>query len=158
MSADCFDQRFTALQQETLQMLAQGQTSKEVAKHWRVSAAAIDQRVESMRRKTGCSDRRDLIRWYMSTSDHNRSDAPQVGESAYFAATSTSEQIRLDVDEGRAAVTCCSPPTADMAPFPETDPTNYRPGPSVSWLGARITLFEAAVGVMLLHEIYVLLH
>ncbi|WAT17935.1 LuxR C-terminal-related transcriptional regulator [Aurantiacibacter sp. MUD11] len=70
----------TEKQRETLELLADGRTSKEIAHLLGVSESAIIQRIESLRAKTGGMLRKDLAREYRRFLDERPEEAATYNE------------------------------------------------------------------------------
>lgn len=90
--------RLTPKQMETLTLLEQGFTSKQIAKKLEVSASAIDQRIICILRNNGLHDRRELVRRWLQSSDRLPRVAPQVEASLGESPVSNTDQTLSDMD------------------------------------------------------------
>ncbi len=73
---DVFD-TLTAKQRETIELLGEGWTSKEMAHALGISESAVIQRIETLRAKTGGMLRKDLARAWR---DHTAREEPPLGD------------------------------------------------------------------------------
>ncbi|RIV89217.1 helix-turn-helix transcriptional regulator [Aurantiacibacter zhengii] len=69
----------TGKQKETITLLAEGFTSKEIASILQVSESAVVQRIETMRNKTGGLLRKELVREYRQYLSEQETDTDQPG-------------------------------------------------------------------------------
>lgn len=90
--------RLTPKQVDTLQLLEKGFTSKEIAKKLEVSASAIDQRITCILKNNGLSDRRELVRRWLQSSERLTWGAPQVEENRIERPPSNTDQMPSDMD------------------------------------------------------------
>jgi DNA-binding CsgD family transcriptional regulator len=90
--------RLTPKQRETLHLLGQGFTSKEMAQILGVSPSAIDQRIICILRNNGLASRRDLVRLSLKTSSRPTAEAPQVAEGSAEPPLSISDRTHSDLD------------------------------------------------------------
>ncbi len=90
--------RLTPKQVDTLQLLEKGFTSKEIAKKLEVSASAIDQRITCILKNNGLSDRRELVRRWLQSSDRLTWVAPQVEGESIERPMFNTDQTPSDMD------------------------------------------------------------
>jgi len=111
--------RVTAKQIETVQLLARGHTSKEIARLCGVSASAIDQRIDGAVRRAGVADRRALIRWYIDTSVQLPGEAAQVGLPQPGLSSSETDRSKTETGIVGADRSITTPPFL-LVSTPET--------------------------------------
>lgn len=88
----------SVLQRETLDLLSRNHTSKEIGRHLGVTASAIDQRIETLLRNLGLSDRRELARWYRQATEQMPTEPSQLEQPLADRETSTSERHPTNSD------------------------------------------------------------
>ena len=145
-----WDGNITSLQRETLLLLTQGLTSKEMAKHWGVSPAAIDGRIAKLIRKAGCNNRKALIRWYIQHSGLPPSDETQLGIDPGPTPISTSERTSADLVEQNEAASVSQRVAVDAVPLPETQFRREHVRARIEWLGHEVTWLQLILVLALL--------
>ncbi len=76
----------TEKQRQTMELLSEGRTSKEIARQLGISVSAVVQRVESLRAKAGGAMRKDLVRNYRLYQERSLVTCNQItGNSVHLA-------------------------------------------------------------------------
>jgi DNA-binding CsgD family transcriptional regulator len=97
--------RLTSKQHEVLELVAENRTTKEIASALSVSESAINQRIDSLRRKFGGISRAELGRRFRASGDHPpalRSCEEMTGDFFHLAGPARARQEKDEADlEGR---------------------------------------------------------
>jgi len=137
----------TDKQKQTIELLAEGWTSKEIATQLGISESAVVQRIENLRAKAGGALRKDLARQYREFASENLQTCNQITGNnfhlpAWDAATDSQSGNNAEFDLV----------LGDAMPFESTPPWANRFEPPVVpevLDGENATLFRllAAVGL-----------
>jgi DNA-binding CsgD family transcriptional regulator len=134
MKSDCKELPLTGKQRDTLELLARGHTSKEMAQRLGVTASAIDQRIEYLLRTRRLNDRRELARWYQDTTVRIPTEKSQMPVRPDFAPTSISDRTASTADH--SGLTQATAPQVFLLSSPEKE----RDHPSIAIADIRSTL------------------
>jgi DNA-binding CsgD family transcriptional regulator len=145
----------TPKQRETVELLAVGYSSKHIAAQFGISPQGVDRRIQGLLRKTGCADRRALVRWHVQRSGLSLPSEINLGRAPDEDPSSRTERITAGLDQSTAP-----PPQAPIQSNVRSDPEAHssraRSITRIEWLGMEVTWLQAILMLMALREAYAL--
>jgi DNA-binding CsgD family transcriptional regulator len=149
----------TTKQSQTLELLALGNTSKHIAQQCHISPQAVDRRIEGLLRRSGCKNRRELVRWHQQRWSLTPAEETNLGVDMKFPASSNSEQFISSADKNDGWPT----PLSDLAAteeelIPEARPNGRRARTRIEWLGFEVTWLQLILVLILVREAYEVFH
>jgi DNA-binding CsgD family transcriptional regulator len=146
--------KLTQKQRETIELLSTGYTSKHIAAKFEISPQAVDRRVQGLLRKTGYSNRGELIRWHQQQAGLSSAAETNLCTPSDAAPSSISERFTtgLDVSVRFPEHHALTRPAVDI--YPERQLSGVRTKARIEWLGMEITWLQALLALIALKDLY----